>query len=163
MRFAPLLLFVACAHTATPVRVGEQVPRDRFVLAGELAGAESLLLAGTNGKSYRVVASGGRFSVSLPAGVYDVGGQTVSGIPGDVIDLGSMRMVRGAVVMPEAGFPTGLPRTARFAARGVSFFSGSAHQRSNETPGRYQVRTGEPTRPLPGPGRAGMGIGLRGR
>jgi hypothetical protein len=124
------------------------------VLSGELSGAESVLLAGTNGKSYRVAAPEGRFSVSLPAGVYDVGGQTVSGIPGDVLDLGSMRMVRGSVV---------LPATNRFSARGVSFFSGFAHQRSNETPGRYQLRTGEPTRPLPGPGRAGMGIGLRGR
>ncbi|MHC4939452.1 MAG: hypothetical protein ACYTHK_10820 [Planctomycetota bacterium] len=166
MRFVPLLVLAACTHTALPLPSGELPPKNRVVLAGELDGADSLTLKGADGRNYRVVPDDGRFVVSVPAGVYDFCGRTVTGIPGDVLYVGSIRVDGGVAEVKDnwnSFDRTGLPAGSRSATAGVSLFSGTAHRRSAETPGRYQMRTGQPTRPLPGSGRAGQGIGLRGR
>jgi len=94
-------------------------------IRGAHAGGGAVVIRGADGSRYEAKASEGRFSATVPAGVYDVGGRTVAGVPGDVVRIGSVAV--------------------------------------RETPGRYQARTGEPARRLPGPGRAGQGLGLRGR
>ena len=164
-------LLAACTYQAAPLALDAAPPRDRVVLTGRLAGASEMRLQSGTGRVYRVQAADDRFCISVPPGVYEVvsvGGVPspvpliLNGLPGDVLGLGCLDLRAGRVDVrePAAGgyLGAGLGRVAS-----TGYVTPSVHTRSGETPGRYYSRTGNVVRPLPGSGRAGMGLGLRGR
>ncbi|MEM8884623.1 MAG: hypothetical protein AAGD14_11175 [Planctomycetota bacterium] len=193
MRFAALFLsaLAACASTARTLDPDAPLPRDRMVVTGEMRGASELVLHNAAGGSVRVPVSDGRFLASIPPGVYEFEGRTLHGIPGDVLYIGSIAPVSGRwtvqnefrayqlehrdraiasqvqprVLAVERELSPGghFNRTSNGSPYGASFYGGGASRRSSETPGAYQARTGSPARSLPGSGRAGQGLGFRGR
>ena len=164
-------LLCACTYQAAPLALDAHgtfaAPRDRVVLTGRLAGASEMRLQAGNGRVYSVQAADERFCVSVPPGVYEVvsvGGVptqvplVLNGLPGDVLELGCLDLRAGRVDVQQTA-----PGGYLGASASAGYVTPSVHTRSGETPGRYYSRTGNVVRPLPGTGRAGMGLGLRGR
>lgn len=160
-------LLAACTHQAVRLDEGAAPPRDSVVLHGEIVGATELRLQAATGRIYTVRGngrgSGERFSVVVPPGVYEVVSLdgvppdrplVVSGIPGDVLELGRIDLEAGrvGVRLPDTG-----------GSIGGSLSYGWPYSGGGETPLRYYNRTGELRRPLPRSGRAGQGLGLRSR
>ena len=160
-----LLAFLAgCTHAAMPLEDGQTPDRNDIVLTGEVSNGGSLELRAASGRVYAVRSQGSRFTVALPAGVYEVTSidgvrpgvpLSFNGIPGDRLELGRFNVNTGTV--------------SSGATMDVSRRAGYFGATSNETPLRYYTRTGERTRPMPVPAgwgggsRAGQGLGLRSR
>ena len=156
-------LLAACTHQAVQLDEGAAPPRDSVVLRGEIVGATELRLQAATGRIYTVRGKGERFSVVVPPGVYEVVSLdgvppdrplVVSGIPGDILELGRIDLEAGrvGVRLPDIG-----------GSVGGSLSYGWPYSGGGETPLRYYNRTGELRRPLPRSGRAGQGLGLRSR
>ena len=160
-----IALLGGCAHTAQPFDPRATPAAGDVVLSGELESGGELRLTAANGRVYAVRAPASRFTVAVPAGVYDVTSidglrpdvpLTFNAIPGDRIDLGRFDVERGTV-RACADAPSGTRRAAYCATT------------TPETPLHYYARTGAALRPLPVPAnwgggsRVGMGLGLRSR